>query len=129
MPGLDLLPEDGHEAVGVGRGGQGRLEGGEDGVEHFLGELERGVSWVWLDRDEAGMRQSGERTYGTDIVEVYIPLRQPIGVELGRRRYVQSSRVCTAFGEMFAVASFWPANLGARAMISNDRSLAKLEKG
>jgi len=36
--------------------------------------------------------------------------------------------VCTAFGEMFAAASFWPANLGARAMVADDCSLVKLEK-
>lgn len=92
MPGLNLLAEDGNDAIRV------LLEEGfaqrraVDGLEELGAERADVVQvWSWL---------------------VYHPSEH--GYVL---RDVQISMVCTALGWMAAEASFCPANLGARAIL------------
>jgi hypothetical protein len=91
MPGLDLLSEDGHDAIAV--------------------LLEEGLAQVG---GVDGLEDLG--TERTDVVEVYVWLSVSC-TDPPNAVFIHISRVWTALGCIALEANFWPANLGARAIV------------
>tara|TARA_R110002003_G_scaffold126_28_gene11703 strand:+ start:10276 stop:10674 length:399 start_codon:yes stop_codon:yes gene_type:complete len=102
MPGLDLLSEDGHDAIGVLLEEGLAKVGGVDGLEDL-------------------------RTERTDVVEVYVWLSVS-RTDPPNAVFIHISRVWTALGCIALEANFWPANLGARA-IARKSGILLLERG
>jgi hypothetical protein len=99
VPRLNLLSKDCYNAIAVLFEKSLAEVRVIDGLEHLLAERADIVEVYW---------ENEQAEKSTDAVNL------------------QSSSVCTALGCMELEASFCPANLGARAIVSDTISLAKI---